>query len=141
MERSGDDRPVRNTVLIEFEMPVKSEFAFVKQLTLLLEHSKGCFINASFMITWLQIQNSRERSQLEKYIWEASAYERYVKKYLFSQISRPFLLGLVELNLPSSWCPISSSTSSVLTLAPFLRKGNYSLSQRLDSKFDIPVTA
>ena len=33
--RSGDDRPMRNTVLIEFEMPVKSEFTFVKQLTLL----------------------------------------------------------------------------------------------------------
>lgn len=83
------------------------------------------------MITWLQIQNSRERSQLEKHIWEASAYERYVKKYLFSQISWPFPVGLLKLNLPNSCCPISSSISSVLSLAPFLRKGNYSLSQHL----------
>lgn len=31
VKRSGNGRSMRNTVLIEFEMPVKSEFTYVKQ--------------------------------------------------------------------------------------------------------------
>lgn len=31
VERSGNGRSVRNSVLIEFEMPVKSEFTYGKQ--------------------------------------------------------------------------------------------------------------